>query len=119
MVRVNTFVESQLDRLAGEIEKKLDLDVMAVVGPIFPGLDDAVRQAIEARKQQGAGLKKGLAIVLDTDGGIIEVVERMVNTIRHHYEEVTMIIPGTAMSAGTVFAMSGDRIMPRWNTATC
>jgi hypothetical protein len=111
MVRVNTFVEKQLDRLAGEIEKKLGLDVMAVVGPIFPGLDDAVRQAIEARKQQAEGLKKGLAIVLDTDGGIIEVVERMVNTIRHHYGEVTMIIPGTAMSAGTVFAMSGDRIM--------
>ena len=111
MVRVNTFVEKQLDRLAGEIEEKLNLDVMAVVGPIFHGLDNTVRQAIETRKQEG-GLRKGLAIVLDTDGGIIEVVERMVITIRHHYsQEVTMIIPGRAMSAGTVFAMSGDRIM--------
>jgi hypothetical protein len=35
----------------------------------------------------------------------------MANTIRHHYTEVTMIIPGRVMSAGTVFAMSGDRIM--------
>jgi len=109
--RVNTFVERQLDRLAEEIEKKLSSDVMAVVGPIYPGLDDGVRQAIEARKQQTAGLKKALAIILDTGGGIIEVVERMVNTIRHHYKEVTMIVPGRAMSAGTVFAMSGDRIM--------
>lgn len=111
MVRVNTFVEKQLDRLASEMEKKLDHDIMAIVGPIFPGLDDAVRQAIEARKQQPAGLKRGLAIILDTGGGIIEIVERMVNTIRHHYGEVTMIIPSRAMSAGTVFAMSGDRIM--------
>ncbi|MCC7408976.1 MAG: hypothetical protein IT442_12965 [Phycisphaeraceae bacterium] len=109
-IRVNTFVEKQLDRLAGLIEKKLDQDVMAVVGPIFSGLDDAVRQAIEQRRLNG-DLKKGLAIVLDTDGGIIEVVERMVNTIRHHYDEVTMIVPSRAMSAGTVFAMSGDRIM--------
>ena len=49
--------------------------------------------------------------MLDTAGGIIEVVERMVNTIRHHYGDVTMIIPNLAMSAGTVFARSGDRIM--------
>ncbi len=35
----------------------------------------------------------------------------MVITIRHHYSDVTMIIPSRAMSAGTVFAMSGDRIM--------
>lgn len=108
--RVGTFIEQQLDRLAGEIEKKLDADVMAVMGPIVPGLDAWVRRAIEARKQR-LELKKGLAIVLDTPGGIIEVVERMVNAIRHHYSEVTMIIPGRAMSAGTVFTMSGDRIM--------
>ena len=55
--------------------------------------------------------RKALGIVLDTSGGIIEVVERMVNTIRHHYDHVTMIVPNQAMSAGTVFAMSGDRIM--------
>ena len=35
----------------------------------------------------------------------------MVNTIRHHYADITMIVPNRAMSAGTVFAMSGDRIM--------
>lgn len=35
----------------------------------------------------------------------------MVNTIRHHYDEVCMIVPNRAMSAGTVFAMSADTIM--------
>jgi hypothetical protein len=50
-------------------------------------------------------------VVLDTTGGIIEVVERVVNTIRRHYQEVVMIVPDKAMSAGTVFAMSGDAIM--------
>jgi hypothetical protein len=119
-VRVNVFVEKQLDRLAGEIEGKLSSHVMAIVGPIYAGIDDAVRQAIESRKQPDAADKaipdstreqRSLAIVLDTTGGIIEVVERMVNTIRYHYDHVTMIIPNQAMSAGTVFAMSGDRIM--------
>ena len=119
-IRVNVFVEKQLDRLASEIEAKLSSHVMAIVGPIYAGMDDAVRQAIESRKQldrpdkadsEPASKQESLAIVLDTTGGIIEVVERMVNTIRHHYDHVTMIIPNQAMSAGTVFAMSGDRIM--------
>ena len=114
-IRVHTFVERQLDILAGEIEKKLDADVMAIVGPIYPPLDDAVRQAIESRKQQQtvtqAPQRKKLAIVLETNGGIIEVVERIVTAIRHHYDEVTVIVPDQAMSAGTVLALSGDRIM--------
>ena len=109
--RVHTFVERQVDILAWEIEKKLDSDVMAIVGPIYPPLDDAIRQAIGARKQTSAGLRKKLAIVLETGGGIIEVVERMVTAIRHHYEDVTIIVPDQAMSAGTVLALSGDRIM--------
>ena len=110
-IRVNAFVESQLDRLANEIENKLSCDVMAIVGPIYPGVDDAVRQAIEVRKQRDNDTRTALGILLDTPGGIIEVVERMVTAIRHHYSEVTMIIPNRAMSAGTVLAMSGDRIM--------
>lgn len=32
------------------------------------------------------------------------------NTIRHHYKEVYFVIPDKAMSAGTIFAMSGDKI---------
>jgi ClpP class serine protease len=112
-IRVNTFVETQLDRLAADLEKRLDADVMAIVGPIYPGLDDGVRMAIEARKTGPAAVKRNnLAVVLETNGGIIEVVERMVTAIRHHYHgEVIMIVPNRAMSAGTVFAMSGDRIM--------
>jgi membrane-bound ClpP family serine protease len=109
-IRVNVFVETQLDRFAAAIEEKLDADVMAILGPLYSGADHDVRQATEARKQK-SGLRTRLAIVLDTFGGIIEVVERMVNTIRHHYQEVTMIIPNRDMSAGAVFAMSGDAIM--------
>jgi hypothetical protein len=49
--------------------------------------------------------------VLDTPGGVVEIVERMVDLIRHHYREVTFVIPDRAMSAGTVLAMSGDAIV--------
>jgi hypothetical protein len=51
-----------------------------------------------------------LVVMLTTGGGDIEVVHRMVDTIRSHYKVVDFVIPDYAYSAGTVFAMSGDNI---------
>lgn len=105
--RVNAFVYSQLDRFSGDLEATLNADVMAILGPILYGADEKVRQALESRNSK----RKRLAVVLDTNGGIVEVVERMVRTTRFHYPEVIMLVPDKAMSAGTVFAMSGDSIL--------
>ena len=80
---------------------------MSIISPIFPGLETRVRDAIEKFSDK----KVKISIILDTPGGIVEVVERMVETIRHYYLEVIFIVPNIAMSAGTVFAMSGDRIL--------
>ena len=41
----------------------------------------------------------------------MEVVERVVTTIRFMYEDLTIVVPDQAMSAGTIFALSADRIM--------
>ncbi len=108
---VRACLESRLDQLAEDIERRIDSDVMAIVGPIYPGLEADVRFAIETRIKSGEKRRSSLAVVLQTDGGVVEVVERMVHVIRHHYDDVTVIVPDNAMSAGTVFAMSADRIM--------
>lgn len=108
--KVNAFVEDQLDRLMSDLEEMLDSDVMAIMGPIYPGLENAVKNALVGRNEK----KDNLAFVLDTPGGIIEVVERIVNTIRHFYKVVIAIVPDTAMSAGTVLTLSADRIMMDW-----
>ena len=50
-------------------------------------------------------------MILDTPGGVVEVVERIVRVLRQHHGEVKLIIPDRAMSAGTVLAMSGDDIL--------
>jgi membrane-bound ClpP family serine protease len=105
--RVNAFVNNQLDRFGDDLEQKVDADVMALVGPIVYGADDIVRLALESRDPK----RPKLAVVLDTSGGLVEVVERIVRTLRHHYGEVVVIVPDRAMSAGTVLAMSGDAIM--------
>jgi membrane-bound ClpP family serine protease len=104
---LDTYVQKQLNEHAEKIKTLLDADVMAVFSPILPGLEVRVRDAVESFQPR----KATLAIVLETQGGIVEVVERMVNTIRHRYQEVIFIIPNRAMSAGTVFVMSGDRIL--------
>lgn len=65
-----------------------------------------MKNAVESLQNR----KPKLSVILDTLGGAIEVVERMVNIIRYHYDEVDFLIPDRAMSAGTVFVMSGDRI---------
>jgi Serine dehydrogenase proteinase len=49
-------------------------------------------------------------VFLNTPGGSAETVEKLVEIIRFHYEEVFFVVPDEAMSAGTIFCMSGDRI---------
>ena len=49
-------------------------------------------------------------VILTTTGGYIEVVQRIVDTLRRHYDLVSFVVPNYAYSAGTVLVMSGDEI---------
>jgi hypothetical protein len=107
MLPLDEYIRNQLNTHATRLEAELGADVMTIISPILPGIEIRVREALDRFSP-----KRGkLAIILDTEGGIVEVVERMVDTTRHHYAEVIFIVPNRAMSAGTVFVMSGDRIM--------
>jgi len=93
------------DRLKS-LEDALQEDVIAYRGPIAYGVDDLLREAIE----QLSPKRPQIAMVLQTEGGYVEVVERIVKLLRHHYQYVSFIIPNYAFSAGTVLVMSGDVI---------
>jgi len=54
--------------------------------------------------------RERINIMLTTSGGSANVVERYVNILRKHYNEVNFIVPDYAYSAGTIFCMSGDSI---------
>lgn len=103
---VDNNTKQQLNEHLKTIESILDGDVIAIVSPIAYGLDGIVNRAIV----QFTDRKPRALVVLDTPGGIVEVVERMVTCLRHHYQEVYFIVPDKAMSAGTIFVMSGDKI---------
>jgi hypothetical protein len=103
----NAAVVSMLKERAIALETLLDADVLFYRGPLYRPCDGMIRQAMEAR-----GEKRGkLAFLLETDGGSLEVVVRIVETVRHHYPDcVEFIIPDFAYSAGTVLALSGNEI---------
>jgi hypothetical protein len=102
----NTTVESQLDQCIEALEKEFDADCLAFTGGIIGGTDDIIRDALEARKSK----RQKLTVILETAGGYIEVVQRIAETLRRHYQQVEFCVPNFAMSAGTVLVMSGDAI---------
>lgn len=107
MLDMNATVSEKLDELLGAIEAQLDADVLTLYGPILHGVEHKVRTAIESLDAH----RNRLAVILHTAGGVVEVAERMVTVMRHHYAEVVFVVPDIAMSAGTVLVMSGDAIM--------
>ena len=50
-------------------------------------------------------------LIIETPGGSGEVAEDIVRLLHDKYDEVGIIIPGWAKSAGTIIAMSGDEIL--------
>ncbi|MDE0119641.1 MAG: hypothetical protein OXM55_06520 [Bdellovibrionales bacterium] len=48
---------------------------------------------------------------METPGGSGEIAEDIVNLMREKFEEIAIIIPGTAKSAGTILVMAADEIL--------
>lgn len=102
-----------LQQMNQDLAKKLSADVVFVKSQMRFPLDDQFRIVIETIKQSHKKQKKtqdNLCVVIETTGGYIETVERMVMVMRRHYKHVTFVIPNHAYSAGTVLVLSGDKI---------
>jgi Serine dehydrogenase proteinase len=92
-----------------ELETRLASDVMYFNSEIRLSVFSWFRDVVEklARRPQK---QDAIAICLTTTGGQAEAVEKLVEVVRHHYGLVYFVVPFTAMSAGTIFCMSGDKI---------
>jgi hypothetical protein len=104
----NKVIEEHLDTHLSAIETETGGDALAFCGPMYDGMEDFVRDAVENRKATTKNDK--LSVLLETGGGSIDVAQRIADTFRHHYAVVDFIVPNYAMSAGTVLVMSGDSI---------
>lgn len=109
-VSANDVIKQHLDERCVALEEKFGCaDVVALSGALLNGVDNLLREVVEARRAQ-APERTTLVLFLTTGGGVIEIVQRIVETFRHHYKKVNFVIPNYAYSAGTILAMSGDAI---------
>ncbi len=103
-------IEDTLNDRLRQLEESFASDVIFHYGEIHPSLEKSFRDFIEQLRKDNEFDRNRLTVVLNTPGGSAETVEKMVNIIRFHYEEVYFVVPDYAMSAGTIFCMSGDKI---------
>jgi membrane-bound ClpP family serine protease len=92
-----------------DLEPRLEADIVYFNSEIRMNIFPWFREVIEklGRRQNK---RNAIAIFLTTPGGQAEVVEKLVEVVRAHYPLVYFVIPVAAMSAGTIFCMSGDKI---------
>ena len=91
------------------VESQLDCDILYYYGELRTNILPLFRDVIENLCSR-EGKRNALGLCLTTPGGQAEVVEKMVELIRHHYEAFYAIVPRAAMSAGTIFCMAADKI---------
>ena len=103
---VDYLVEDELSGAHKKLTAALGSDVIFYYGPMAFDTPHVFADAIGQIKKK----KRTLSVILTTGGGIVEPVERSVEIIRNNYQFVNFIVPDYAMSAGTVFCMSGDKI---------
>lgn len=83
-------------------------DNSKVQAPIDIGYPDLLPISDQLANLHG---KHGVDLILETPGGSGEVAEDVVRLLHDRYEEVAVIVPGYAKSAGTIMAMAGDEIL--------
>lgn len=103
-------IRNLLNERLSKLEKEMGADCVFYYGEIHSGMLQAFRDRIEDLKKHATTPQNRLVIFLNTSGGSAETTEKFVEIIRHHYLEVYFVVPDAAMSAGTMFCMSGDRI---------
>lgn len=106
---LETYISWQLEQFKGNFFS--NCDVIAYYGGIFPWSKEVYQPKLELIGQMATRrANRFLVIILNTNGGSVESVEKMVEITRHFYQEVYFVIPDMAMSAGTIWCMSGDKI---------
>lgn len=108
---------SHVNEKARCLEDALKSDVICYFGQIHPQITRPFRNFVEEVKKASTRTENTLSIVLRSPGGSAETAERMVSVVRHHYATVNFVVPDYAMSAGTIFCMSGDRIYMDYSSA--
>ena len=99
------------------LEKPLGANVIFYMGIIHPSYLKPFRNFIESITLKENKKKNRIAIFLNTSGGSVQTVEKMVEILRYHFDEIYFVVPDQAMSAGTIFCMAGDKIFMDYSSS--
>lgn len=110
----STIKETLTERL-NALERHFDADVVFYYGEIHTFIAKPFRDFIEQLREDSA--HEHLVMFINTPGGSAETVEKLVEIIRFHYQNVSFVVPDYAMSAGTILCMSGDRILMDYSSS--
>jgi len=108
--KADDLIQAELNKYNRQLGQYFSADAIVVRSPIRFGLDDIIRREVESLRQNQGKRPDSLVVIIETNGGFIEVVERIYNVFRKHYDNVKFIVPNYAYSAGTVLVLSGDEI---------
>ena len=109
VINVDQLTQSVLHDMNDELGKLMKGTCIFINSGLLPPLDEELRVIIEDICEN-VGKRAHLIVVLETTGGYMETVERLVSIMRSHYGKVSFVIPDHAYSAGTILALSGDNI---------
>ena len=112
----DSYIKETVNERLAKLEGHLSSDIISFYGPIGPPIDKVFRDFIEKLKYDYPD-KKRVTIFLTSPGGLAETVEKLVDIIRFHYQEVYFVVPDYAMSAGTIFCMSGNKIFMDYSSS--
>jgi Serine dehydrogenase proteinase len=115
-IKCNGAIEMILQQGNLAIAGAFDSEVIFIKAPMRPPVDDIIKDEIEElRKPQSKRRNKNkpkdkLTVFVETNGGYVETVERIVSVFRKHYTTVEYVVPNYAYSAGTILVLSGDEL---------
>jgi hypothetical protein len=110
MEELNNERKTQLKKISQLRGNRALLTIAAALtkkAPISIDYDDLLPISDQLENLQGDKID----IILETPGGIAEIVEDIIVMVRNRFKDVAFMIPGHAKSAGTIMVMAGDDIL--------
>lgn len=109
-IKTDDIVGEALTSANAALAGAFNSEVVIFRSEMRPPLDEAMREEVEKLKSSEKKPIDKLTVLVETVGGFIETVERIVSVFRRHYNTVEYIVPNFAYSAGTILVLSGDEI---------
>lgn len=117
MAILNQTIDSALDFYGQEVANCVKADIFACYGDITAHCLLSFRTEIERLINAPRERSDKLVVMVFTGGGVVEVVERMVEMMRYYYNDISFIVAEFAMSAGTILCLSGNRVYMDYSSA--